>query len=96
LGFTFDKVETIDRLEAEKILGAQNKREAAREASKEDFNAGQHARISFKTREDRKLYQLLKFLFISCQSGSQHYFRQNPQAGKQKASHDVAQATWRL
>jgi hypothetical protein len=54
LGFTFDKVETIDRLEAEKVLGAQNKREAAREASKEDFNAGQHARISFKTREDRK------------------------------------------
>ena len=54
LGFTFEKVETIDRLEAEKVLGTQNKREAAREAIKEDFNAGQHARISFKTREDRK------------------------------------------
>jgi hypothetical protein len=54
LGFTFDKVEAIDRLEAEKVLGTQNKREAAREASKEDFNAGQHARISFKSREDRK------------------------------------------
>ena len=54
LEFTFDKVETIEKQEAEKVLGTQNKREAAREASKEDFSSGQHARISFKTREDRK------------------------------------------
>ena len=54
LGFAFDKVETIDKQEAEKVLGTQNKREAAREATKEDFSSGQHARISFQTREDRK------------------------------------------
>lgn len=48
--FAFEKVEKIERAEAEKILGTQNKREAAREASKEDFSSGEHARITFKTR----------------------------------------------
>ena len=61
--FTFDKVEKIERAEAEKILGTQNKREAAREAAQEDFNSGEHARISFKTREDCK-YSIL-YLFLS-------------------------------
>ena len=52
--FNFEKVEKIERAEAEKVLGTQNKREAAREAAQEDFSSGEHARISFKTREDCK------------------------------------------
>ena len=52
--FKFAKVEKIERAEAEKVLGTQNKREAARDATKEDFSVGEHARIQFNSREEGK------------------------------------------
>jgi hypothetical protein len=55
--FTYEKVEKIEKAEAERVLGTQNKREAAREATKEDFSAGEHARIWFTTRDQGKLSQ---------------------------------------
>lgn len=57
--FTYEKVEKVQRAEVEKLLGTQNKREAAREATQEDFASGEHARIAFKTREDRKYLCLI-------------------------------------